>query len=66
MIEKCESVFRRSYSFKYIGVKDNQIGILSKRLKPNSLTADILPDIENRFLVTDFFFPKPLKTITKH
>lgn len=34
-------------------------------MKPNTHTADILPDIENKFIVTDFFFPKPLKTIIK-
>ena len=45
LIEKCDSVFKSSYSFKYIGVKDSQIGILSKRLKPNSLTSDLLPDV---------------------
>ena len=63
--DKCEDIFRQSYSFKYIGIRDNQIGILSKRLMPNSLTADILPNIENKFVVTEFFYPRPLKTIIR-
>lgn len=41
--EKCDELLRSSYSYKYIGVKENQIGILSKRVKPFQKTSDILP-----------------------
>jgi hypothetical protein len=61
--EKCEQLLRNSYSFKYIGIKDNQIGILSKRVRPDAFNSELLPKIENLRAVTGFFYPKPLRTI---
>ncbi|MBS1889862.1 MAG: hypothetical protein JST59_01085 [Actinobacteria bacterium] len=59
-------MLRNSYSFKYIGIKDNQIGILSKRVRPNNFTPDLLPKVENAKVVTAFFYPKPLRTVSSN
>lgn len=62
--EQCEGVLKNSYSVKYIGVKENRIGILSRRVRPDDLQSDSLPKIEDAlYLVTGYFYPKPLKTI---
>jgi len=57
-------MLRSTYSFKYIGIKDNQIGILSKRVRPNFFTPDLLPKVEDTKVVTAFFYPKPLRTVS--
>lgn len=60
---KFEKTLRTSYSFKYIGMRDNQIGILSKRVRPNEFSTDMLPKTDGTHVVTSFFYPKPLKTV---
>lgn len=61
---KSAELLRNSYSFKYIGIKDNQIGILSKRVRPENFTPDLLPKVEDTKVITGFFYPKPLRTVS--
>jgi hypothetical protein len=62
----CGDIIRSTYSIKYLGMNDNEMGIISRRIDPfkeNNFDLRNLP--QSTYTVNKFFFPKPLKVTRK-
>ena len=58
----CEEILKSTYSIKYLGMNDNEMGIISRRLDPfkdSNFSLKNLP--QNPYIINKYFYPKPLK-----
>lgn len=58
----CDQIIKSTYSIKYLGMNENEMGIISRRIDPfkdNNFNLKSLA--QSKYTVNKFFFPKPLK-----
>jgi hypothetical protein len=66
LYKHCGELIRSTYSIKYLGINENEMGIISRRIDPfksNNFNFAELP--QSPYIVNKFFFPKPLKIARK-
>lgn len=63
----CDQIIKSTYSIKYLGMNENEMGIISRRIDPFKDNNFNLKSLEqSKYTVNKFFFPKPLKVGKKH
>lgn len=62
----CDQILRSTYSIKYLGMNNNEMGVISRRLDPFKDTKFSLDNLaKNSYLINSYFYPKPLKVTYK-
>ncbi len=53
---------KNTYSIKYLGLNNNEMGIVSRRIDPTKEAESILKEMPNlTYTINKYFYPKPLK-----
>lgn len=59
---ECDQIIRSTYSIKYLGMNQNEMGIISRRIDPYKESNFNLSELpQSTYTVNKFFFSKPLK-----